>query len=236
MKNKIKILGAVIILAICAQHCGIRSEDSIRHRSVKITSKHGQCSGEQVRAPSGVSYILTAGHCKDLQVDGMMTITDEDGNVLQRKVIGEDPSSDLLLIEGLPGMKGLDIAKSVYMSEHVRTFTHGKGMNTYKTEGELIEIKKVEILRGIIGSPEEEQACAFMPKYKVIHAQPPFDMIEACVMSVNEMASTAKIIPGSSGGMVVNDAGELVGVASATDDSFNYFITLSDIQRFMAPY
>lgn len=234
--KKIKILCAAIILAIILHSCAIKSESHIRERSVKISGKHGQCSGEQVRAPSGVDYILTAGHCKDIQVDGMMTVTDEDGNHLQRRVIGEDPSSDLLLIEGLPGLRGLDIAKSAHYSEHVRTFTHGKGMNTYKTEGELIEIRKVEILKGIITTPEEAASCSFMPKYKVIHAPAPFDMIEACVMSIDEMASTAKVVPGSSGGMVVNDAGDLVGVVSATDDNFNYFITLSDIQRFMAPY
>jgi len=235
-KMKLRVLCVALLTATVLHVCSMKSEGYIRKRAVTISAGRSLCSGEQVRAPSGVDYILTAAHCKEIAINDVMTIIDADGNVLSRKVIAEDPKSDLLLIEGLPNLRGLDIAHSVYAAEHVRTFTHGARMATYKTEGELIQTKQVQIMLGLLGSPEAEKACASQPKYKVVHAEPPFDMIAACVLSVDEAVSTAKIVPGSSGGMVVDDAGDLVGVASATDENFNYFVMLSDIQRFMSGY
>lgn len=213
-----------------------KSESYIHDRVVRISSPHGMCSGEQVHSPSGADYILTAAHCKILSDNGNYKITREDGSVLIRKQIAEDPNSDLMLLEGVPGLRGLDIASDLKKNEHVRTFTHGKNMDTYKTEGEIIMIKEIQIMISIINSPEEADACSKMPKNKVMSAMPPFDMIQACILDVKEVAMTAKIVPGSSGGPVVSDSGELLGVCSASDGDFNYIVDLSDIVKFLHAY
>lgn len=238
-KSKLRMITLIAAVGILMYALSSPSDNKIKHRYVKLSGPHGMCSGEQVRAPSGIDYILSAGHCKDIAENGSFTVTDEDGNVLQRRVIAEDKNSDLLLIEGLPNVRGLDIAKADYSGEHVRTFTHGNRMDTYKTEGELIQNKRVQILKGVVTTKEEEDACTSMPKNKIEQAQTFFSgPINVCVMNIMETASTATIVPGSSGGMVVDDQGKLVGVASCVDSQnhFNYFVSLHDIQVFLSGY
>jgi hypothetical protein len=234
--NKLRAFSAVVI-AFCL-YCYTRpiSETAIKASVVKITNEHGECSGEQVIANSGVSYILSAGHCANLKdSEGDFTITLENGVKLKRKFIAEDPYSDLLLIEGVPGIPGLKLASEAAKDEHVRTFTHGNNMNTYKTEGQLIEDSDVNIPLFAIESPEQKDLCR-QAKNSQVSMDTLFGSVDVCLLSVIETASTAKIVPGSSGGSVVNDSGELVGVASATDGTFSMFVRLSDIRFFLSGY
>jgi len=55
-------------------------------------------------------------------------------------------------------------------------------------------------------------------------------------MSTKQLVSTARIIPGSSGGPLLNSANELVGIASATDGEISSFVALSDIQHFLKSF
>lgn len=236
MKKVYKHLLVLAIIFGMAKMYMFKSESYLRDRAVVLSSSQGLCSGEQVRAPSGQDYILTAGHCKDIAANGSMMVTDSHGNVTERKVIAEDPASDLLLLEGLPGLRGLDIAAYEYGTEHVRTFTHGGRMATYKTEGELIQKTQVQFMLDVIDSPEKEAACKIAPKYQAVKVDTFFGEVELCIVQADEMASTAQIMPGSSGGMVVDDSGDLVGVASCTGKGFNFFVTLSDIRSFLSGY
>ncbi len=233
------LITVVAFLSMISSACSPQgpSEQFLRAQAVKLVSEHGSCSGEQVKAPSGKTYILTAGHCRVLEKDGKITAIDSEGHSLERSIIAEDQNSDLLLLEGLPSRSGLTVGKSVRMGEEVRTFTHGGGMDTYKTQGELIQVSEVKILRDFIISDEDAAKCTTAPKYKI--EEIPFFMgikVKACIMDLMEYASTAAIIPGSSGGEVVNANGQLIGVASAGGDGFNYFVTLKDIQKFLAGY
>lgn len=236
-KHKRVVLGAVAGLLLSIMSLGFgggssKSDQWLKDRVVKLRGNGMLCSGEQIQAPSGQTYILSAAHCHKLAVNESIEVETEDRKTLQRKVIAEDKFSDLLLIEGLPNKTGLKIADKDYKHQKVRTFTHGGGMDTYETRGELIQYISIPVMIGEIITDEDLQACESMPKYKVRE----WWLGRMCIMDVLETATTAMIVPGSSGGMVVDDDGGLVGVVSAGGDGFGYLVTLKDIQRFLSAY
>lgn len=230
--RRLIIIALAISMAMCASKSMAKSDDYIRHRVVRLKSAQGMCSGEQVRAPSGKDYILSAAHCMGIaDANGVFNVIDEDGNSMGRKLIAEDPDSDLILLEGLPGVRGLDIAQAASRFQHVRTFTHGHNFDTYTTEGVLVQESNVTIPTSIAIGEEAEKKCISQPKYRLINI---FGPINVCALSVDEQVTTAVIVPGSSGGPIVDDKGRLIGVASATGEGFSYLVRLSDIQRFLA--
>jgi len=233
------IKAAIFIVACAGLYMSLgpsRSESYIRARSVRLIGEHNMCSGEQIKAPSGENYILSAAHCTVTAKNGEILIQTEDGRKLRRRIIAEDANSDLLLLEGVPGLEGLPIARWIGPTAHIRTFTHGSNMDTYETSGVIIETKHIEIAIEEIVDQAGEDACKAMPKNKVVDDQTFFGPIKICVLSVEETATTASIVPGSSGGMAVDRDGSVVGVASCTDGFFGYLVPLEDIRVFLANY
>lgn len=235
MKKIIKYSGIVFLALITsflfASHIPKNQTNAYEKSfAVELISKSGTCSGEQIQAPSGISYILSAAHCINIAKDGVFDIIKEDGTHIQRRLIAEDSKSDLILIEGLPGMTGLKIALNVSISDHVTTYTHGRGLPTYKTEGHLLGFERIQVPIFSIKSQEDLDKCNSMSKYK------PYDVMfgAACVLEADELVTDALIVPGSSGGMILNDSGELVGVASATGGGLSYMVMLADIRAFVA--
>lgn len=237
--NKLLIKGTVLMLtmACCiraADSAYIRSDFYARERAVKLKSAKGSCSGEQIEAFSGDTYILTAAHCRMLSEDGVsIKVITENGAVLMRKIIAEDSKSDLLLLEGIPNLSGIPLATSAKRLEYVKTFTMGKGFDTFKTEGVLIGVNEAAAIIGLVG--DKGNACED-PKYKIVNVNEYGQDFAVCVLQVKEMTTTASISPGSSGGMVLNSTSELVGVVSMGDGTFGYLVTIEDIRAFLAGY
>lgn len=231
--SKSKPLCALLIAAVLVPYLALHKSDSyLRNRAVKLKSPHGSCSGEQVHLKSGADYILTAGHCAALKAaDGSITVELENGKEIQRQVIAEDMKSDLLLIQGVPGLRGIDIAAATFPGQEVRTFTHGSGLKTYKTSGELIQEQDVMMMAG-------EGACPIeAPKYKSMNIEVlPGLSFDVCILAVREVVTSAMVVPGSSGGMVVDSSGDLVGVVSGGDTKFGLLVTIQDINAFLAGY
>lgn len=212
------------------------TSDVNMHKVVlQLEGNGGKCSGEQIETDSGHEYVLTAAHCKNLQEDGSIQVTTEDGRTLMRRIIAEDQYSDLMLLEPVPGMKGIKLASSWERNQHVRTFTHGGGLPTYKTEGELIASMHIDVELWMIDSPESEDLCS-KPKHAIKSIRTFFGEFKICALSTNEVATTARIIPGSSGGVAVDDNGRLVGVVSAGGNNIGFLVPLERIQDFLYNY
>lgn len=228
------IIAAVLLGSLTAPIAGCAKVDKeSRSKIVKIVGDMGMCSGEQVEAPSGVSYIVTAGHCKGLMGPDGFEITTEDGRHLKRRMIAESTTSDLILLEGVPGMKGFPIAKDSYPGQKIHTLSHGGNMNTYETKGELIQFDIISAPLYAVDTPAKEAECSAMRKTHV--ASDDFGG-KVCMLTVGEIISTAMVVPGSSGGAVLNDNNELVGVVSAGRGEFSAFVTLYDIGMFLNNY
>ena len=212
------------------------TSDVDMHKVVlQLEGNGGKCSGEQIETDSGHEYVLTAAHCKNLQEDGSIQVTTEDGRTLMRRIIAEDQYSDLMLLEPVPDMKGIKLASSWERNQHIRTFTHGGGLPTYKTEGELIASMHIDFELWMIDSLESEDLCS-KPKHAVKSVRTFFGDFKICALSANEVATTAMTIPGSSGGMAVDDNGRLVGVVSAGGRNIGFLVPLEAIQDFLYNY
>lgn len=230
-----KILVAVLLLPMlaCKPSAPKRlTDDQIRSSVVKIYGG-GSCSGTQIEAPSGKKYILTAAHCLPIAVDGVMHIQTEDSGSYFSKVIEEDMTSDLLLLEPAPGVPAIKIAKDIGRHEHLKSYTHGHGYPTYQTEGHYVGEDVVQYIEGYIESAEDRAKCS-KPKHK-IETMDVFGMftLEVCTVKLVESVTTVKAVPGSSGGLVLNDSDELAGVVSTGNADFTNLVTVKDIQRFL---
>jgi hypothetical protein len=209
--------------------------DQAKKSSIKLRGVNGSCSGVQIKAKSGQEYILSAGHCAHVG-DGQSVIAEtEDGRSLERRIIAEDRFSDLLLIEAIPNYPSLQLATEEHLGDKIDTFTHGNGLATYKTSGELIQYQEILVPIKEISSPEDAKKCLESPKNRIqeleffgLHA-------EICSLYLRGIVSTAKVVPGSSGGMVVK-GDKLVGIVSATDGNFGFFVSLQDLHRFSDNY
>ena len=230
MRIRSKIIG-LVALSLLALLPFLGAEDP-KSNVVRIyKSGSGMCSGEQVQAPSGTTYILTAGHCNILIEDGQVNVETEDRKQLKRRVIAEDPASDLMLIEGLPGVAGFPIAEYNRAGDWVKTITHGNNFNTYQTEGTIIQDLLIEVPFFYIEKEEDLKRCSG-EKFRVEE----FLFGSVCVFKAYETISTALVVPGSSGGAVLNGDNELVGVVSCGFGPFSGFVTLSDIRKFLKNY
>lgn len=236
MKYKLKdfitdiLIVAMLCLSLNFGYSRYKASDSyIRHRVVYLYGNNHACSGVEVKAPSGKNYILTAGHCRILASDDRIMARDENGREQAVEVIQEDPNSDLLLLASIDG-KSVDVAKSIHAHEHLHSITHGKSFPAYRTDGEFLDIELTQIKYFPIMDANDRAKCLTMPKYSDYTGMTG----EFCFISTHQTLADVPIVLGSSGGPLLNEAGELVGIVSAgSSDGFNTFVSLMDIHSFL---
>lgn len=233
-----KIIAFALVICVslglsaeCAHDRAIKASDNyIRNRVVQLTGNEHLCSGIEIKTPSGKKAILTAAHCAALLENNMLTATSENGDEDVVSMIAIDPAHDLMLLTSLDG-KSINIAKSVHKHQKVHSLTHGHGFITYRTDGEMLEERTLIIPVFEINSQEDEDKCPATPYEKII-----FDFStgkQYCMLKLTLQGITAKIVPGSSGGPILNSAGELVGIVSAGDDVFGFMVPLRSIHHFL---
>lgn len=228
----------IILFAYCLLHISDLSKKNfsttntyIRDRVVKLENDLGECSGVQVKAHSGKSFILTAAHCGHLNKDGFITVIAEDGNHYEKHILAEDDKADLLILEGIDSLSGLEVAANLIKTQVIRTFTHGHNLDTYMTEGVVIQESLIEPSVGLI-CPNSSVKYRQRDLYDIFTGQ----NIPGCYMSEMVTVTTALVVPGSSGGCVVDVNDELVGIVSATDGTFGYMVPIRDVQRFLKDF
>lgn len=206
------------------------SDNEIRSNVVSLMENgHRFCTAEQVIAPSGKKYLLSASHCAFHSIGKEVEAENEDGARYSVTVLAEDDMADLILLTPVKTAPGLSVGKQLAEREPVRAFTRGLGYRTFRTEGVTIEVSRIEIPAMPLDTAQDMENC------KAHKFQPGMVFIfPACIMAVDSMATTVFVAPGSSGGPLLNARGELVGVATAIGEGFSYWVPLADIKRFLA--
>lgn len=208
------------------------SDSYIRNAVIKLTSPSGQCTGVQIKAGSKLK-VLTAAHCIGLVIDGKVRAQGEDGATVDLDFIAEDNNSDLMLLSGSDKFGSIDVAQSLRLYDKVHSMTHGAGAATFRMDGEALDEVSGGFMIGEVYTPEEVAECVKHKKYTI-----ELDMSGMiCVLNVQSLRSTAQALPGSSGGPLVNAAGELVGIVSYGNTRlplFAYYVRLVDIQAFIS--
>lgn len=174
--------------------------------------------GQRQRAPqasgSGViispdGYIVTNNHVVDKAEK--ISVTTNDHRVLEAKVIGRDPNTDLALIKvnasNLPIVK-LGNSDDVRVGEWVLAVGNPFNLTSTVTAG-IVSAKGRGI--GIIGTQnnDDDNFSPYSPSRNAPAQPKPNSGIESFIQT------DAAINPGNSGGALVNTKGELIGINAA---------------------
>jgi serine protease Do len=183
----------------------------------QLFGQRSQRGQRQQRAPqasgSGViispdGYIVTNNHVVDKAEK--IQVTTNDHRILEAKVIGRDPNTDLALIKvsatNLPIVK-LGNSDDVRVGEWVLAVGNPFNLTSTVTAG-IVSAKGRGI--GIIGTQDdEENSNPFQPSRNAPAKPRNNTAIESFIQT------DAAINPGNSGGALVNTKGELIGINSA---------------------
>jgi Trypsin-like peptidase domain len=224
------VAGLVFVICIAASYAHVkaqvRSDEYIRNRVLMLTGKGIECSAIEITAPSGKIYTLSAAHCSEMLSNGFLDATAEDGSMKVLKVVDIDKAHDLMLLEAYD-KNSVKVAKNNHKYQKVHTLAHGRGMPTYRTDGYLLADKVVALTEEVYTEDQMNQCT------KDGRALTMTMLGFGCEFKLILTMSTAAVVPGSSGGAVLNADGELVGIVSATDGFFSAFVPLKDIHYFL---
>lgn len=220
----------------------------------------GGGTGFAVQAPSGTSYILTNDHVCGVSSDKTtVLVVDEHGNYLRRHIIAHDEFSDLCLIEGWPGVKGLGVASSMpARGEHVTVIGHPKLLPLHLARGEMVSTRNLSIMLGVIAviDPDTHKEIQIDPSEGGMLAKDcrmkknsqeyvDFNLlfftikVKVCMENIRGAYETSVIgFPGNSGSPAVNMWGSVTGALFAGDSNSNwsYLVSLADIKSFLKNY
>jgi len=217
----------------------------------------GGGTGFAIKAPSGESYIMTNSHVCGVSHDGQtVLVEDSDDNSMRRRIIANDPNSDLCLIESLPGITGLSVASHTpTIGDTLYVVGHPYLQPTHIAVGEMTGTQDITVALGFISivdpqTGEEKliphddggilEANCHENKHRIISQEMIVIFftvkVKMCVESIEDAYTTAVVIyPGNSGSPTVNAWGQVEGVAFAGDGSTNWgsIVSLHDVKAFL---
>lgn len=154
----------------------------------------------------------------------------EDGTKYSTEMIAYNAATDLMVMT-TPDKNYLLTAKKIHKHEKVHSITHGGGHDSFRTDGELMEEQQLDIGMFVIDSKLKYYQCVKEKNQRVVTSL--FGML--CITTLTNEWSSMPVIPGSSGGAVLNEAGEIVGVVSTGGEGFmSGIVPLRHIQAILA--
>jgi S1-C subfamily serine protease len=189
-------------------------------------------TGFAVRSLTGRVYTLTNSHVCGLADLGLMAAQLGGGRKLWLRVLEVSQTTDLCLLEALPGRHGLTMADAMDQYEPIYALGHPRLEPLTLSTGYFVGRGDVQL---IDETPVEK--CSG-PSRRVENMMTLFGPVSACIRTIDAISTSLVIYPGSSGSPVVNASGELVGAVFAGANATNYgaMIPLDAIREFLSGY
>lgn len=196
-------------------------------------------TGVHVKLPSGKVAILTNAHvCEAKNANNEVLVhSPQRPRPIPRKVLEQADFTDLCLVEGIPGVSGISLGSQTSPGDIVAVIGHPHLMPITMSRGEVIGEAPALVLDHVMREDEDDSQCA-LPKNKILTIDAFFFKIKVCAVEIPAIYTTVVILPGNSGSAVINEFGNLVGLAFAGDNDSHWglMVTLPDIKKFISAY
>ena len=225
---------------------------------IKDNPRGGGGTGFAIKAPSGETYILTNDHVCSVSSDRQTVLVQNDyGLSMRRRILARADFTDLCLIEGIPGIEGLELGPAPTIGQIVAAVGHPSLMPITLSKGEIISQEDIMITEGPISFinpdtgketlvPADSGGIALEQCSKVKNRQVEgfldfgfFQIkVKYCVNLTEGAYRTNMLIqPGNSGSPIVDFWGNVVGVVFAGDRyMWGIDVKQQDVAKFLENY
>ncbi len=185
---------------------------------------------------SGITYLMTAGHVCWQTTKLLIQVGDRR---IPRSILESEISTDLCILEGLPGMEGMTLAKKapVFGAKMIQTGFPGGGelttnVGTFSTEADLA------VSYAFIKDETGQKECVNKGFTIMFDDDANGKQVMTCGRVIPSYEATFITIKGNSGSSVVNEAGEVVSVIWGSHLSTNkgLGVQYKYIQTFLSVY
>lgn len=203
--------------------------DKIRAQTVTLVSpenKNRGGTGFVLNSPTGSKFTITNAHVCKLSRSGFMVARLADGDIVHLPIVAISEETDLCALHALPGLAGLNLAFTMEMYEAVYIIGHPLLHPASFAGGYVNGRSPIDVV-------EMTEDCRGKNK-RIEMIDTIFGPVPLCFIRVDANWSDVKIYPGNSGSAVVNQYGDVVGVAFAGNmANFGYFIPLDELEEFL---
>ena len=221
-------------------------KSKVGSKTVKIVSVDNRDyggSGFHVQAPSGNVYILTNAHVCALQKHGILNVILEGTNrTIPKRVIEVYKKHDLCLMEGIQGVSGIKVAKSISIGDPIAIVGHPNLYPLIVSKGTYIGSRSISVAYSInkaVMVPDNASKKIMHEIFKELFPENIFKSILMNLIPREAYQLHAYSRGGSSGSPIVNFYGNLVSVLFAgnrADAMDSYGVPLSSIKNFLSVY